>query len=354
MQTQSPKLLRMATFHQTVRMSIVIPVFNEADAISGFLDRVNETFRLVNDVALEFVFVNDGSRDSTLETLLDLQKTDPRITVVDFSRNFGKEAALTAGIEKATGEVVVPIDVDLQDPPDIILEMLSKWREGYEVVLGRRCNRDSDTATKRLSARWFYRLHNAIADTPIPDNVGDFRLMDRSVVEALKQLPESRRFMKGLLAWLGFRTATVEYVRKNRSSGTTKFNGWRLWNLAIESFTGFSIAPLRIWCYLGGLVSAISILYACFITLRVLIFGIDLPGYASLMVAITFLGGLQLTGIGVLGEYLGRTYLEAKRRPVYLVRKLYEPTEKVWTSKKPKYLANQSAITGTIVQKRAQ
>lgn len=346
--------VRIAQTGEPIQLSIVVPVFNEAEAIDTFVEQVSNVFASEDDVQLQFVFVNDGSTDSTLDVLLTCQKQKPQIVIIDFSRNFGKEAALTAGIERASGDVVVPIDVDLQDPPEVILQMLSKWREGYEVVLGKRCNRDSDSFAKRLTAKWFYRLHNYISEPRIPENVGDFRLMDRCVVDALKQLPESRRFMKGLLAWLGFRTATVEYVRPARLVGTTKFNGWKLWNLAVEGFTGFSIAPLRVWCYLGMSIAALAMVYASFIALRVAILGIDVPGYASLMIAVIFFGGLQLTGIGVLGEYLGRTYFEAKRRPVYLIRRCYENQEESWTLKRPTSLANQSPIIGTIAQKRAQ
>lgn len=196
-----------------------------------------------------------------------------------------------------------------------------------EVVLGRRVNRDTDSFLKRLSARWFYRIHNIIADPELPGNVGDFRLMDRTVVEAVKRLPESRRFMKGLFAWAGFRTTHVEYVRPNRTAGMTKFNGWKLWNFALEGITSFSTAPLRIWSYLGLGVSLVSFVFAVFIALKVVIYGVDVPGYASLMVAVTFLGGLQLTGIGVIGEYLGRVYIESKRRPTYLVRRVLAPED---------------------------
>jgi len=217
----------------------------------------------------------------------------------------------------------IAIDVDLQDPPELILEMIAKWREGYEMVLGRRINRDSDSFMKRVSARCFYWVHNKMANPRLPENVGDFRLMDRCVIEAIKELPESRRFMKGLFAWVGFHTAYVDYVRPERVAGTTKFNSWKLWNFALEGVTSFSTDPLRVWTYLGVMVSSVSFMFASYIALKVIIRGVDVPGYASLMVAVTFLGGLQLIGIGVLGEYLGRTYIEAKRRPVYLVRRTY-------------------------------
>lgn len=303
-------------------LSLVVPVLNEAEALAGFMAEIARVFP--DDGAsptLEFVFVNDGSTDATLEKLLALQQDDDRIIILDLSRNFGKEAALTAGLLEATGDVVVPMDVDLQDPPDVVPAMLEKWREGYEVVLGRRVNRDADSWAKRRSAEWFYRVHNRISTLKLPENVGDFRLMDRCVVEALRQLPESCRFMKGIFAWVGFRTTCVDYVRRERAAGTSKFSGWKLWNLALDSITSFSTMPLRVWTYVGTSISLLSFLYATFIIARVLTEGRDVPGYASIIVTITFLGGLQLIGIGVLGEYLGRTYMEAKQRPTFIVRR---------------------------------
>ncbi|KAF1053043.1 MAG: Prophage bactoprenol glucosyl transferase [Stenotrophomonas maltophilia] len=305
---------------EPLQLSLVIPVFNEEETIDLFIARVSQVFPDPQRVSLEYVFVNDGSSDGTLARLLALQAGTPGLRIVDLSRNFGKEAALSAGLQVAGGDVVVPIDVDLQDPP----ELIERWREGYDVVLGRRVDRASDSWAKRSSANWFYRVHNRIADTVIPENVGDFRLMDRQVVDALNDLPESRRFMKGLFAWVGYRTTCIEYSRAERVAGNSKFNGWRLWNFALEGITSFSTDPLKIWTYLGAIVSLSSFLFGMAIIAKVLIHGVDVPGYASLMVAVTFLGGLQLIGIGVLGEYLGRTYLESKRRPVYLVRRIYE------------------------------
>lgn len=316
-------MVKQASILETFLLSIVVPVYNEVETVGIFVNEIIQLFKQRPGITLEIIFINDGSTDETLEHLLTIQKTYHQIKIVDLSRNFGKEAALTAGLQIASGQAIVPIDVDLQDPPEIILEMIQKWQDGYEVVLGCRSNRDSDSWAKRTSANIFYRIHNKIADPKLPENVGDFRLMDRCVVDALKELPESRRFMKGLFAWVGFRTAVVNYTRRERVAGTTKFNGWRLWNFALEGVTSFSTDPLRIWTYLGIIVSIFSFIMAFFIALKVLISGIDIPGYASLMIAVTFLGGLQLIGIGVIGEYLGRTYLESKRRPVYLVRRIY-------------------------------
>jgi glycosyltransferase involved in cell wall biosynthesis len=277
----------------------------------------------LSDFDFEIVCVDDGSRDNTLEQLIEISKTDPRVTVLEFSRNFGKEPAMTAGIDAASGDCVIPIDADLQDPPALISQMLQKWQEGAEVVLAKRVDRSSDSYAKRTTAVMFYRLHNALSHLQIPENVGDYRLMDRVVVDALKQLPERQRFMKGLFAWVGFKTVTIEYSRDARLVGETKFSGWKLWNFAIEGITSFSLMPLKIWIYVGLAGALFAFLYATFIILRTLIFGIDLPGYASLLVVTLFFGSLQLISLGVIGEYIGRIYFESKQRPLYLIRKKY-------------------------------
>jgi glycosyltransferase involved in cell wall biosynthesis len=306
-----------------VRLSIVVPVFNEEDAVPLFVPAVQDALRGVEDVALEFVFVNDGSSDGTLKALLALRASTPEVCVIDLSRNFGKEAALTAGLEHSTGDIVVPMDIDLQDPPGLLPEMIERWRDGSDVVLARRTSRDADSALKRWSAAVFYRMHNLVSEPRIVENVGDFRLMDRAVVNVLRHLPESHRFMKGLFAWVGFPSATVDYERPVRSAGSSKFNGWRLWNLALEGVTSFTTAPLRIWTYIGGITALGSIAYGTYLILRTVIQGVVVPGYASVFVAVVFLGGLQLIGIGVLGEYLGRTYIESKGRPIYITRRKY-------------------------------
>jgi glycosyltransferase involved in cell wall biosynthesis len=311
-------------------LSIVVPVFNESESIPVFLKAISNVLCTKLLFPIEIVFINDGSTDNTVEVLLNVQSPSENCTIkiLDLSRNFGKEAAMTAGLHASTGQMIVPMDVDLQDPPELILEMVKKWQEGYDVVLCRRSNRDSDHWSKRITANLFYKLHNKISEPVMPDNVGDFRLMDRVVVDALSQLVESRRFMKGLFSWAGFRTTTIDYIRQKRIAGESKFNGWRLWNFALEGVTSFSIAPLVIWTYAGFIISIFSVSYGLIILFRSLIFGIDVPGYASLLVTMTFLGGIQLMGIGVLGEYLGRTYLESKRRPIYLIRKIYEVSAK--------------------------
>jgi glycosyltransferase involved in cell wall biosynthesis len=304
-------------------VSLVICCFNEEAVIPALFERIAALEASLASYRLEVVCVNDGSTDGTLEALLAQQRARPGVVVLDLSRNFGKEAALSAGLAHASGDAVVPIDADLQDPPELIPQMLQKWEEGFEVVLARRSDRSTDSVSKRVAAGWFYRVHNAMSDIRIPADVGDFRLLDRCVVEVLNSLPESRRFMKGLFAWAGFRTATVDYRREPRASGRSHFGGWRLWNLAVEGITSFSLMPLRVWSYVGALVATASLAYGAFILVRTLVYGRDWPGYASLIVAILFLGGLQLIGIGIIGEYMGRTYLEAKRRPAYVVRKVF-------------------------------
>ncbi|MER9593487.1 glycosyltransferase family 2 protein [Mesorhizobium sp. M0244] len=310
----------------TATIALIVPVHNEEGAIAPFLKAVCEsTAPLKNKgVALEFIFVNDGSSDRTLEKLIEAQEADPRIRVIDLSRNFGKEAAMTAGLDSCDADAAIPMDVDMQDPPHVIPLLVEKWREGFEVVLAKRANRSSDSFLKQRSASMFYRVHNWIAQQKIPHDVGDFRLIDRQVIEALRSLPERRRFMKGLFAWVGFRTATVEYVRDQRIAGQSKFSGWKLWNFALEGITSFSTAPLEIWTYVGATISVLSFLYGMLIIAKTMIFGVDVPGYASLLVSVLFLGGIQLLGIGIIGQYLGRVYAEIKQRPIYIVRRKYE------------------------------
>lgn len=305
-------------------LSLVVPFYNEEEMIETFFDATLPALESLDGLAFEVVCVNDGSRDATLDMLVARSLADSRIRVIDLTRNFGKEAALSAGLDEARGDVVIPFDADLQDPPGVIRELVDKWREGYDVVLARRSNRDTDSFLKRQTASLFYRMHNAVCDTHIPDNVGDFRLITREVADALKKLPETRRFMKGLFAWVGYRTAVVDYVREPRAAGKTKFSGWKLWNFALEGFTSFSTLPLRVWTYIGSAVAIGAFFYAAFLVARTLIQGVAVPGYASLLTVVLLLGGFQLIGIGVLGEYIGRIYVESKKRPVYLVRTRYQ------------------------------
>ena len=304
------------------RVSLVIPMFNESEALDALFSRLDAVLPALDAYDFEIVCVNDGSTDDTLARLHQKTLSRGDMTLVDLSRNFGKEAALSAGLYVAIGDAVIPIDADLQDPPEVIKALLAKWEEGFEVVLAKRGDRSSDSAAKRFTAQSFYRLHNAVADVEIPPDVGDFRLMDRVVINALNDLPEGRRFMKGLFAWVGFKTTTIVYRRDPRSAGTSKFNAWKLWNFALEGVASFSISPLKIWTYIGLTVALAAMGWGGWIALRTIIWGIDLPGYASILVAVLFLGGLQLIGIGMIGEYLGRAFMESKRRPAYLIRQV--------------------------------
>jgi len=306
-----------------MKISLIVPMYNEEQAIGLFYESVRQHPQL-KDHCVEIVFINDGSNDQTAVLARAIALTDNQVLLIDFSRNFGKEPALFAGIEHASGDVVIPMDVDLQDPIDVIPRMIEQWQKGAEVVLAKRRDRSSDSYLKRRGAALFYRLLNRIAYPHIEQNVGDFRLMDRKVVEVIKTLPEYQLFMKGVLSWAGFNTVIIEYDRAGRAAGNSKFNGWKLWNLALEGITSFSTVPLRLWTYLGSCISLISLLYAAYLILDKLIFGSDLPGYPSLMTAILFLGGVQLIGIGVLGEYIGRIYLETKHRPRYVIKEMIQ------------------------------
>ena len=306
----------------TVELSLIVPVMNEEAAIDAFVARVIPILQKLDDPAarsFEILFIDDGSSDSTLARIRAANAADPRIRALSFSRNFGKEAALSAGLDAARGLAVIPLDVDLQDPPEVIAPMLAKWREGFEVVYGVRDNRETDTLPKRLTADLYYRAHNWLSADKIPEHAGDFRLLDHKVVEVIRRLPERNRFMKGLFAWAGFRQAAVSYHREERKLGTSKFNYWKLWTLAVDGITSASTVPLRVWSYVGALVALGALAYAGFIVVRTLAFGIETPGYASMMVAILFLGGLQLLSLGVLGEYVGRILTETKQRPLYVV-----------------------------------
>jgi glycosyltransferase involved in cell wall biosynthesis len=302
-------------------LSIVVPVKNEEHAIAPFIERVGPI--LDNTCAKEgweILFVDDGSTDASLAAIVAAHSRDKRISALSLSRNFGKEAALSAGLDYARGKAIVPMDVDMQDPPEVLPEMVTKWREGYEMVFGVRRGRHSDPFTKRMTAGLYYRAHNMVSADKIPEHAGDFRLMDRSVVDVIRQLPERNRFMKGLFAWAGFKQAAVEYDRAEREHGTTKFNYWKLWTLALDGITSASTVPLRIWSYIGALVALFAMAYATFLALDTMFFGNPVPGYASIMVSVLFLGGIQLISLGVLGEYVGRILTETKQRPLYVIR----------------------------------
>jgi polyisoprenyl-phosphate glycosyltransferase len=303
------------------RVSIVTPFYNEAGVVATYFARLGEALcEASREAEFEFVCVNDGSRDSTLAELEAARPPFGRTVLVDLSRNFGKEAALSAGLDHATGDAVIPMDADLQDPPELVPTMISHWLAGAPVVLAVREDRASDGWLKRATSSAFYSVHNHMASTPIPPNAGDFRLMDRRVVDVVRSLPENQRFMKGLFAWTGFPAVTVPYVRPARVAGRTKWNWARLLDLAVQGITSFSTAPLRASTLAGALFAFVSMVYGGYIALRTLVFGVDMPGYASLFAAVVFMGGVQLLSLGILGEYVGRIYLESKHRPIYVVR----------------------------------
>lgn len=306
-----------------MKVSLVVPVFNEEHLVCGFYRAVRREPSLQAH-RVEIVFVNDGSTDQTPEFIKAITLKDKAVVLINFSRNFGKEAALFAGLEFAGGDAVVPIDVDLQDPIEVIARLIERWCAGADVVLAKRRNRNSDSYLKRRSASLFYHLLNRISYTHIEENVGDFRLMDRKVVDVIKALPEQQLFMKGVLSWAGFSVAIVEYDRAPRALGQSKFNGWKLWNLALDGITSFSTLPLRLWSYIGGCISLVALGYAGYLVVDKVLFGNAVPGYPSLMTAILFLGGVQLIGIGILGEYVGRIYMEAKHRPRYVVQEVFQ------------------------------
>ena len=304
-------------------LSIVVPFHNEEAVVDAFFDRLEHVLSDLTP-AYEIVCIDDGSRDGTLSALQRRQQRNARIRILELSRNFGKDAAISAGLDHARGKAVVFIDSDLQDPPELIPAMFAEWLKGADVVYARRRRRRCDGFVKRFTAWAFYRIYNAIADVPMPADTGDFRLIDRKVADALRQLPERTRFMKGLFAWVGFRQVSVEYDRPGRAGGRTKWNLWKLWNFALDGLTAASTVPLRIWSYVGFLIALASFLYATFIVVRTLVFGVDVPGYASLMTVILFLGGLNILAMGILGEYLGRVHRETLRRPLYIVRAVHE------------------------------
>lgn len=304
-----------------IELSIVVPFFNEEDTVAVLFSSLLPILRGLG-CEFEVICVNDGSSDATLQALLQYRQQEPRIVILDFSANFGKEAALKAGFDHARGRAVIPMDCDLQDPPEVIPELVKQWRDGYEVVHARRAHY-GDSPARRATAVLYYKFLSAMTKVSIPQDVGDFRLMDRKVVDIIKVLVERQRFTRGLVAWVGFKSTVVEYQRPQRTEGYSKYNFRRLWNLALDGITGFSMVPLKIWTFVGVCVSLVSFIFAAFIVLRTLIYGSDVPGFASLIVVVLLLGGLQLMGIGLLGEYLGRTYLESKQRPIYILRSVY-------------------------------
>jgi glycosyltransferase involved in cell wall biosynthesis len=299
-------------------LSVVVPVHNEAACLPRFHARLSEALSAIG-ATWEVVYVNDGSTDGTATVLRALCRRDTRAACLALSRNFGKEIALTAGLDRARGAAVVVIDADLQDPPEVIPDLVAAWRGGADMVCARRRIRAGDSRLKRLTAAGFYRLMRRVGHVRLPEDVGDFRLMSRRVVEAVLQFREQHRFMKGLFAWVGFPTATVLYDRAPRAAGTTTWGWWKLWNFALDGITGFTVVPLKVATYLGLLVAACAGLYAAEVVVKTLILGNTVAGYPSLMTVTLLLGGVQLMTLGVIGEYLGRVFNETKRRPLYIV-----------------------------------
>lgn len=300
--------------------SVVVPMFNEAAGILLLHERLARVMDGLGE-AWEVIYVNDGSRDATLSVVEALRAREPRVAVVNLSRNFGKEIATTAGLDHARGEAVIVIDADLQDPPEVIPELVAVWREGYDMVYARRRVRQGETWLKTRTALLFYRLMRNWGQVELPPDAGDFRLMSRRAVDALLTLREQHRFMKGLFAWVGFPSKPVLYDRAPRAAGTTKWNWWKLWNLAIEGFTSFSVLPLKLATYVGAAVALVAALFGVVVVVRTLVWGDSPAGYPSLLVVVLLLGGTQLIFLGVIGEYLGRVFNETKQRPLYLVER---------------------------------
>lgn len=312
------------------KLALIVPVFNEADAIKPFLARLSLVLDgLADKVRFEICFVNDGSTDETEQVVERQMSTQPSVRLINLSRNFGKEAALSAGLDQIDADAVIPMDVDLQDPPELIPEMINLWLNGAHVVNARRVSRNQDSWFKRASAGAFYRVFNLLAEHPIPTNVGDFRLLDREVVMVLRRLGERSRFNKALFSWVGFETAEVTHERPAREDGQTRWSYLKLWKLGLDGIFSSSTLPLRIWTYVGVFMSLISLLYSLFIVIRTLAFGVDVPGYASTVILILTFGGLNLFALGIIGEYVGRIYIEVRQRPLYVIRSSLEAKREV-------------------------
>lgn len=325
MQEEDKKgIIRLRPDLQDHLLTIVVPVYNEAKVISCFHDRLEAALAVIPFSRTQIIYVNDGSRDNSINVLKQIAKENTDVMLIDFSRNFGKEAAMTAGIDQAAGDAVIVIDADLQDPPELIPEMVRQWRQGYDVVNMRRSSRDGETVLKKQTARVFYRLMALLGPVKMPENVGDFRLLSRRAVDALKCMPERNRFMKGMFAWVGFPVKEISYRRDKRFAGNTKWNYWGLCNLAVEGITSYTVTPLRLSSYLGTLVSLSAFGYAFFILLRTLVYGDPVRGFPTLIIFILFIGGVQLLAIGIAGEYIGRIFMETKHRPLYIIKDTYE------------------------------
>ena len=308
-------------------ISIVVPVYNEEDVLAQFHDAVDKALSTLA-IDLEIVYINDGSTDNTLQRINSLRARDQRITLIDLSRHFGKEIALSAGLHKAAGDAVVIIDADLQDPPQLIPELIKEWENGYDVVYAKRTLRNGESFLKKTTAHLFQRIIQRVGKFTIPQDAGDFRILSRRAVNALNTFKEHHRFMKGLFAWIGFKQKSVLYKRDSRRAGKSKWNYWRLWNFALEGITSFTIAPLKISTYIGTITALGAFTYGIYMVIETLLHGNDVPGYPSLIVIVLMLGGVQLVAIGILGEYLGRVFNETKQRPLYFINE-YLPSKHV-------------------------
>lgn len=307
------------------KICLIVPCYNEQEVIDACHSRIMGAISALSDYTFEIIYINDGSSDQTLAHLEALNRNDARVTVINLSRNFGKEAAMTAGLDHADGDAVIILDADLQDPPELIAEMIGVWkRENADVVYGQRVSRQGETWLKKFTAFSFYRVINWISRVKIPRNTGDFRLMSKRTVDSLRQLQEHHRFMKGLFSWVGFKQVPMTYHRHPRLAGRTKWDYLKLWNFSLEGITGFSTTPLKMASLLGLLIAIFSVIFGAIIIIKTLTEGRDIPGYASLMVMVTFMGGIQLLSIGLLGEYVGRIFNETKRRPLYLIDKIVQ------------------------------
>lgn len=307
-------------------LAVVVPAYNESEGLNTFHQRLAATFDTL-DLDCSVLYVDDGSRDDTWQVMEALRARDPRVATLRLSRNFGKELALTAGLDHVDADAVVVIDADLQDPPELIGTFIEHWREGYDVVYGTRASRAGETGFKKLTSSAFYRVMDRLSQTPIPRDTGDFRLLSRRALAALGQVRERQRFMKGLFTWVGYRQKAVVYDRDPRFAGESKWNYWRLWNFALDGITSFSSAPLKIATYFGFAVALVAFVFGAWVLLKAILYGDPVQGYPSLMVVILFLGGVQLMALGVLGEYIGRLYVEAKQRPLYFIDVWHPPHE---------------------------
>jgi len=300
-------------------ISLIVSMYNEEESLKAFFEEIEKVMKKISKYSYEIICIDDGSSDKTYSMLCQYAHKDKRIKVIKFSRNFGKEYGMMAGLKHCKGRAAIPMDVDLQDPPELIVDFVKKWEEGYDMVYGIRSDRQSDTFFKRMTAKLFYKVYNLMTRSPIPYNAGDYRLISRKVIDAILSLHERNIFMKGVFGWTGFKTTGIKYTRQKRFAGCSKWNYWKLWNFALDGITASTTFPLRIWTYLGTLLSMIGMVYAIYIVIRTILNGIDVPGYASLLVFILVLGGIQMIILGILGEYIGRIFIEVKNRPLYIV-----------------------------------